>query len=114
MLEGPVWPKTTLVLFKITRKQKSKDFWDGPPYGVPRNNPSNGKVFRSGDRLLASPLLGYDGRVLPIILSTIPADANNLNVAAIISALLSSQLRSTPAVVWLPSALFSTSTSVEA
>ena len=62
------------------------------------SNSSNDRFFRSRDRLLASPLHGYEGRVFPIIFSTISANANSFNVAAFISALLSSQLCSTPAV----------------
>ena len=62
------------------------------------SNSSNDRFFRSRDRLLASPLHGYEGRVFPITFSTISANANSFNVAAFISSLRSSQLCSTPAV----------------
>ena len=75
-----------------------------PVAELTRSNSSNDRFFRSRDRLLASPLHGYEGRVFPIILSTISANANSFNVAAFISALLSSQLCSTPAAGWPSSA----------
>ena len=69
-----------------------------------RSKSSSDRFFKSRDRLLASPLQGYEGRVFLIIFSTISANANSFNVAAFISALLSSQLCSTPAAGWPSSA----------